>query len=573
MSVRSGFYEEQAEQALHRLALLRERGARPGEDEQQLFAEVLEQLSIALHELQVTAEELRDQNEALTSAEGTIAAERERYQDLYNFSPDGYLVTDPHGMIRAANRMAGEILGIDSERLAGKPLSAFVPVDQRQALRTLTNEMAAGRAGIRTLETVLLYSGEANFAAVLRVVASGSKGTGAAELRWTLRDVSEQTRTRQPLISETGQRRLGQESLKRSDTLYRHLVEHATDLVYELDEAGRFSFCNDRAVHRMLGYNGRELIGRRLIDIVRPDRRKSVRAFIAALRRQQGSHSYTEFPVLAKDGHEVWLGQHAAAVSIEGSVGLQAICRDITENVQRVQQLERAGEHWRDLSSHLRAEVEAERTRIAREIHDELGAALTVVRMELSVPPDVDETGSESDRTQHMVRRLDEAIESVRRICSDLRPSLLDNMGLGAAIEWLAQDVQERTGIRCETTLEGLPDELAPETATALFRVVQEALTNAIRHANASNLIIRQRMRGDDIVIEVADDGRGIKPQDQSSPHAYGIAGMHERARALGGRVRVSGGHKGTRVLVHMPGSSRPDRHVRRGGLDARSRS
>lgn len=553
MSVRGGFYEEQAEQALQRLALLRERGGRPGEDEQQLFSEVLEQLSIALHELQVSAEELREQNEALTSAEGTIAAERERYQDLYNFSPDGYLVTDAHGMIRAANRMAGEILGIDFERLSGKPLSAFVPVDQRQVFRTLVNEMATGRAGVRTLETVLFRADEASFSAVLRVVASGRTPKGAAELRWTLRDVSEQTKTRQALILEAGQRRLAQASLKRSDALYRHLVEHATDLVYELDESGRFSFCNNQAVHRMLGYTARELIGRRLIDIVRPDRRKSARAFIAAVRRQQGSHSYSEFPVLAKDGREVWLGQHAAAVEIEGSVGLQSICRDITESVQRVEQLERAGERLRDISAHLRAEVEAERTRIAREIHDELGAALTVVRMELSVPPDGDGTGSDPDRDQRMVRRLDAAIESVRRICSDLRPSLLDNMGLGAAIEWLAQDIQERTGIRCETTLEGLPDELTPERATALFRVVQEALTNAIRHANASCLSIRQRTRGDEIVIEIGDDGRGIKPEEQTARHAYGIAGMHERARLLGGTLRVRGGRHGTQVVVRMP--------------------
>ncbi|HSS71201.1 MAG TPA: PAS domain S-box protein [Casimicrobiaceae bacterium] len=559
MSVRGGFYEEKAEQALQRLAMLRERGGRPGEDEQQLFGEVLEQLSIALHELQVSAEELREQNEALSSAEGTIAAERERYQDLYNFSPDGYLVTDSRGTIRAANGMAGEILGIESERLAGKPLSAFVPLDHRPAFRTLVNEMAAGRDGVRTFETVLLRGSETSFAAVLRVVASGRTGRGATELRWTLRDVSEQTKTRQALISETDQRRIAQVSLKRSDALYRHLVEHATDLVYELDEAGRFSFCNEHAVHRMLGYTGRELIGRRLIDMVRPDRRKSVRGFIAAVRRQQGSHSYVEFPVLAKDGHEVWLGQHAVAASIEGKVGLQAICRDITGSVQRVEQLERQGERLRDISAHLRAEVEAERTRIAREIHDELGAALTVVRMELSVPADGDGTGSgdgagsDSDRNQRMVRRLDAAIESVRRICSDLRPSLLDNMGLGAAIEWLAQDIQERTGVRCETTLDGIPDELAPETATALFRVVQEALTNAVRHANASSLTIRQRTRGDEVVIEVVDDGRGIKPEEQTARHAYGIAGMHERARMLGGTLRVRGGKHGTQVAVRMP--------------------
>jgi signal transduction histidine kinase len=179
--------------------------------------------------------------------------------------------------------------------------------------------------------------------------------------------------------------------------------------------------------------------------------------------------------------------------------------------------------------------------------------------MELSMPPESPPAagGGALPRNEHLLRRIDAAIESVRRICSDLRPSLLDNMGLAAAIEWLAQDVQERTHIRCEAMLEGLPSELEPERATALFRIVQEAVTNVIRHAGASNVIIRQRTRGDEIVIEVSDDGRGIKPKEHSGEHAYGIAGMHERAKALGGSVRVSGGPKGTRVLVHMPGSSR----------------
>ena len=155
-----------------------------------------------------------------------------------------------------------------------------------------------------------------------------------------------------------------------------------------------------------------------------------------------------------------------------------------------------------------------------------------------------------------MVRRVDNAIESVRRICSDLRPSLLDNMGLCAAIEWLAQDVQERTDIRCETNLEGLAAEPHPDRVTALFRIAQEAVTNTIRHAGASTLTIRQRTRGRDIIIEVCDDGRGIKPEEREARSSYGIVGMHERAKAFGGKVQIRGGRRGTIVIVRMPLSS-----------------
>jgi len=113
--------------------------------------------------------------------------------------------------------------------------------------------------------------------------------------------------------------------------------------------------------------------------------------------------------------------------------------------------------------------------------------------------------------------------------------------------------MQERTHIRCEAMLDGLPTELEPERATALFRIVQEAVTNVIRHASASHITISQRMRGKDVMIEVDDDGRGIKPEEHSATRAFGIAGMHERAKALGGELRVRGSRKGTQVLVQMP--------------------
>src|SRR5439155_25121477 len=138
--------------------------------------------------------------------------------------------------------------------------------------------------------------------------------------------------------------------------------------------------------------------------------------------------------------------------------------------------------------------IEDERMRIAREIHDELGASLTMVRLELAAlshPAGADRR--DATRLEGVVERLDQAIESTRRISSDLRPSLLDNMGLIAAIEALASDVQQRTGIRCRVSLEGMREEPDLDRATALFRIVQEAITNAIRHAHASTVQVGQR--------------------------------------------------------------------------------
>ena len=152
-----------------------------------------------------------------------------------------------------------------------------------------------------------------------------------------------------------------------------------------------------------------------------------------------------------------------------------------------------------------------------------------------------------------MAKTMVAAIGSVRRICSDLRPSLLDNMGLCAAIEWLAQDVQERAGIRCEVSLSGLTKEPDPDKGTALFRIVQEAVTNAIRHADASALRIQQEANSAAIVITISDNGRGITPQELAGRKSFGIVGMQERAKTFGGKVTITGGRTGTRVTVRMP--------------------
>jgi len=431
-----------------------------------------------------------------------------------------------------------------------------VEVEKRAEFRTLLNKMKAGEMATETLETSIVGRGHPAFPAVLRVIAARSPRTPAVELRWTLRDVSAEHAIQRRLLAEIEERKRVDESLRRSEVLYRHLVEHATDMVYELDGDGRFTFCNNLATRRILGYTDRELVGRRLIDLVPRPHRKAVREFRKRQAEQPHQENYFEFPLLAKDARVVWLGEHATPVLRGKRVGVQAICRDISAQVDRVNELTQSGEQWRDLSGHLQSKIEAERARIAQDIHDELGAALTAIRMELLLPSGGDRARAlHSQRTAAVVRRIDAAIEAMRRICTDLRPSLLDNMGLCAAIEWLAQDVQERAGMRCEVVMQGFDKEPAPDKGMALFRIVQEAVTNAIRHAGASTLRISQRNNGSATIISIADDGRGIKTEQLSGRKSFGIVGMQERAKAFGGRVTISGSRRGTHVTVHMPTS------------------
>jgi two-component system sensor kinase len=246
-----------------------------------------------------------------------LAAEGLRWRALFDFAPDGYLVTDANGTIREANLMACTLLGVQRAHLRHKPLVVFVPMAGRRPLRMLLNQLAAGDGRPRAFQSVLLPRGGAPFGAEIRVA-------GTIELRWMVRDVNEQ-----------------------------------------------------RAAERALG-------------------------------------------------------------------------REIEERRRAEERARASEERYRQLTGHLQRRIEEERARIAREVHDELGAALTAIRFELSLA--ARETAKEGGSPQAQIEaiaRVDEAIGAMRRICGDLRPSLLDHLGLWAAIEWLAEQFSERTGIRC----------------------------------------------------------------------------------------------------------------------------
>jgi signal transduction histidine kinase len=211
--------------------------------------------------------------------------------------------------------------------------------------------------------------------------------------------------------------------------------------------------------------------------------------------------------------------------------------------------MRRSEERYRMLSAHLHEGIEEERTRIAREVHDELGSALTAIRFELS---GLRSAAQGDEAVRRAIGRVDAAIRATRRICSDLRPSLLDHMGLWAAIEWFVEDMAGRSGIQCKLELEPSSD-LQEPARSSVFRIVQEAVTNTVRHAKASSLRVSARDNAGELEIQVADDGRGIRTAELARPDAFGITGMQERARSCGGRIIIERGQRGTRVMLRVP--------------------
>jgi signal transduction histidine kinase len=231
---------------------------------------------------------------------------------------------------------------------------------------------------------------------------------------------------------------------------------------------------------------------------------------------------------------------------------------EATEKFERrkaVEELKRSHDQLRNLAFHLQSIREEERMKIAREIHDELGQALAAHKMELSWfrdrygdhKPILDKAGA-------MLESLNETLRSVRRICTELRPAILDDFGLVDAIQWQAGEFQKRTRIEC--VVDSAPEdlELDKERSTALFRIFQESLTNVFKHAKATKVITRLTKNNDNIMLEIIDNGKGITNEQLFKPQSFGLLGMRERVYPWKGKVEVTGyENEGTKVKVSVP--------------------
>lgn len=229
--------------------------------------------------------------------------------------------------------------------------------------------------------------------------------------------------------------------------------------------------------------------------------------------------------------------------------------REVAERRRREEELRETAEKLRSLSAHLQSVREEEQRRIAREVHDTLGQSLTGLKIELSLLSRKPGSHAEAAaKFRELTEMVDETMASVREIASRLRPSVLDDLGLPAALEWQARKFEEMNGVECH--LRADPGAEAPdrESAVALFRIAQEALTNVARHAGARRVEIILRREDGELVMRIEDDGRGVAEEELEAAHALGVLGMRERAYAIGGTLRIArreGG--GTAVEVRLP--------------------
>ena len=264
-----------------------------------------------------------------------------------------------------------------------------------------------------------------------------------------------------------------------------------------------------------------------------------------------------------KDGTPVYISLSTAPLrDPHGTIcGLLGLMVDMTQRKQAELQLSQSRDQLRALTTRLHSAREEEGTRIAREVHDELGQAMTSLKLDLSwvarrlsIPETADSRGQLLERIQGTMQQLEVTIQTVRAIATALRPSVLDELGLAAALDWQTRDFEKRTGIRCKWSMPAVPIPIGPDQATAVFRIYQEILTNVVRHAQASHTRIHLGISAGWLVLEVCDNGRGIPESSLANRNSLGLLGMRERAAQWGGDVSILGAEgMGTTVRVRLP--------------------
>lgn len=232
-------------------------------------------------------------------------------------------------------------------------------------------------------------------------------------------------------------------------------------------------------------------------------------------------------------------------------IGIVEDFKDISERKRAERELQESGERLRELTAHLQSIREEERSRIAREIHDELGQVLTALSLDVHwlqkrLPEELDEL---QKKTSSMADLIATTVNSVSRICSELRPAILDDVGLSAAIEWQAGEFTSRTGIVCNIQTEPKQIKLSEELSVAIFRIFQETLTNIVRHAQASEVDIQLRLTPHEFWMRVNDNGVGIEVDEPHKFNSFGLLGVKERVRGFNGTLTFCTGDKGGACL------------------------
>jgi PAS domain S-box-containing protein len=459
---------------------------------------------------------------------------------------DAIITVDESQRVVQFNAAAERIFRWPRNAVIGQPLDMLIPDRYRGAHRAhverfgdtaVTSRSMGGQMVLRALRA----NGEE-----FPIDASISQHVENGRKLFTviLRDVTERVRS--------------EEMLARSESRLRGILDSAMDAIITVDERQHVVLFN-KAAEAVFQCPRDQAIGAPLEWFI-PERFREGHAAHVQRFGETGTTSRRMGGMrvvmgLRRNGEEFPIDASISQATEGGKRFYTVILRDVTERARREEALQRSREELRQFSVAANSVREQEKSRIARELHDELGQALTALKIDVGWLKDrlASQGGETATKLAAMQVLLDGTVAAARRISADLRPLMLDDLGLVAACEWLASSFAQRTGIHCELTLGGGELDLPDPYATALFRVLQESLTNVAKHAQASRVEATLQRDGDAITLTVRDNGKGFDMNDPRKPNSYGLLGLRERAYLLGGEADIqSEPGKGTTIELQL---------------------
>lgn len=352
------------------------------------------------------------------------------------------------------------------------------------------------------------------------------------------------------IVRDITRRRQGEQALRESEEIFRHFMEFSPMYVF-FNDANLRTLRLSRNFEKLLGKPMEEMIGKSMDELFQSEFAKNIVENDARVMREGRSITVTEefrgryylttrFPIII-DGKPRYLAGYTT---------------DITEHKHAEESSRQAHDQLRQLTMRMNTRHEAEYSLLSRELHDEFGQLLTSLKMDLSwlAARLVGDAPELRQKVALSMALVDASVESVHRIAARLRPRILDDLGLVSAIDWLVQDCRERTGINAEFVANAQVSSLDLERSTAVFRIVQESLSNIVRHSEAKCVDISLDCEDGWLRLEIRDDGKGLLEEKLTNHESIGLLGMRERALAAGGELELSSVvGKGTMVVLRLP--------------------
>jgi PAS domain S-box-containing protein len=466
-----------------------------------------------------------------------LRASEERFAKIFNFTPFRMgILRIRDGVVLEVNDSWTKETGFSRNEIINQPIFTLSSSMDEGFAEKIREVLIAGKPVSNTEIRFKTKDGRAMIANTSAVIIDLD---GEPCYLWAANDITE--------------RKHAEEALQASESRF-SIAFNSNPMLASISEleGGRFLAVNDSFV-ALTGYSREEAVGHTALELNLWPNPEDRRRVMEKLKKETRVRDF-EASILLKSGEKRILLLSIEKIELDGQICLLHVADDITLR-------KRAEQALRALSARLHSAREEEGTRIAREIHDELGGALTGLKWDLEK---IDNTlngladglqlTEVRNRIGSMTALIETTITTVRRIAAELRPGVLDDLGLVAAIEWQIEQFQSRSGLKCHWTNTAKEIELDREKATAVFRILQEILTNVLRHAGATNVYVKLGRTKHYFEVEVKDDGRGITESQRLNSRSLGLLGMKERALLVGGDVRVTGKEgTGTTVVVRVP--------------------